>query len=87
VSRSARAFRRHAHEVLDRELDRAGARLALLPSDGKLAVEQVSARVAAALVDGILEEALKAPSVAQALVSIYGADPAWEPRAVSCPAD
>jgi hypothetical protein len=50
-------------------------------------VEQVTARVAAAVVDGILEEARKEPSVARAIFSIYGAEPAWEPRAASCPAD
>jgi hypothetical protein len=52
-----------------------------------LAVEQASAAVAAALVDGILEEARKEPSIARAIVSIYGSEPVWEPRAVSCPAD
>jgi hypothetical protein len=72
---------------LQHELERARTRLAQLPSEERLTVEQVSASVAAALVDGILEEARKEPSVAQAIASIYGAEPAWEPRAVSCSAD
>lgn len=87
MSHSTRALRRHSHEVLNHELDRARAQLARLPSEGRLAVEQASAAVAAALVDGILEEARKEPSVARAIVSIYGSEPVWEPRAVSCPAD
>lgn len=87
MSRSTRALRRHSNEVLDHELDRARPQLARLPSEGKVAVEQVSARVAAALVDSILEEARNEPSLALALVSIYGAEPSWEPRAVWCPAD
>lgn len=87
MSHSTRALRRHSHELLDHELGRARAQLARLPSEGRLAVEQVSATIAAALVDGILEEAEKEPSVARALVSIYGAEYVWEPRAVSCPTD
>ena len=50
-------------------------------------VEDVSARVAAALVDVVLERARADPILAQALASIYGPEQAWLPRAVSCAPD
>jgi hypothetical protein len=87
VSCGADAFHRHAEAVLAHELGRARGRLASLPWGRRLAVEELSARVAAALVEGVLEQARTEPSVAQALVSIYADQPAWEPAAVPCPAD
>jgi hypothetical protein len=86
MSRSARAFHRHAQAVLDNELHRARGRLAALPSDRRLAVENVTGRVAAALVEGVLEQARYEPSLAEALASIYG-DGLRELQAVPCPAD
>jgi hypothetical protein len=87
VTRSARAFHRHAEAVLDHELHHVRGRLALLPAERRLEVEEVSARVAAALVDGVLAQARAEPALAQALVSIYGHEPVWEPRAVLWVAD
>ena len=87
MTRSARAFHRHAEAVLDHELRRVRGRLALLPAERRLEVEEVSARVAAALVDGVLAQAHAEPMLAQALVSIYGRDRGREPRAAPCPAD
>jgi hypothetical protein len=87
VSRSARAFHRHAQAVLDHELRRARGRLGVLPRKRRRAVEEVSSRVAAAVVDGVLEQARIEPSLAEALVSIYDAESPWEPRAVPCVAD
>jgi hypothetical protein len=78
VTRSAHAFHRHAQAVLDHELRRARGRLSVLPPAHRLAVEQASARVASALVDGVLEHARKEPWLAQALVTIYQAEPARE---------
>jgi hypothetical protein len=87
MSRSTRAFHRHAEAVLDHELHRARGRLARLPAERRRAVEDVSVRVSTALVDCVLERARSDPSLAQALLSIYGAESAWEPRAVSYAAD
>ncbi len=87
MTHSARAFHRHADSVLDHELRRVRGRLALLPSARRLAVEEVSARVATALVDGVLAQARTEPTLAQALVSIYGSESTLEPRAATCPAD
>jgi len=50
-------------------------------------VEEASSRVTAALVDTLLDEARHEPALAQALVSIYGGELAWEPRAVLWVAD
>lgn len=74
MSRSARAFHRHAREVLEHELRRARGQLAPLPRERRLVVEEVTTRVAAALVDGVLEQARSEPALAQTLLSIYGAD-------------
>ena len=81
------AFHSHARSVLDHELHRARGRLTALPHDQRREVEEVSARVAAALVDGVLDCARGDPVLAAALASIYGAEPAWEPRAVLWVAD
>ncbi len=87
MSRSARAFHRDAQVVLEHELYRARGRLDRLPHERRLALEELSAHVAAAIVDSVLEQARREPSLAEALVSIYGQEPAWEPRAVSWVAD
>ncbi len=86
MTRSAHAFHRHAEAVLDHELRRARGRLAVLPAERRSAVEEVSARVAFALVNGVLEQARTEPSLAHALLTIYGAEPARDLR-VSCAAD
>jgi hypothetical protein len=72
MSGDARLFHRHAEAMLDFELRRARGRLAALPDERRLAVEELSAHVAAALVDGVLDQARSEPSLAQALASIYG---------------
>jgi len=82
MTSSARLFHRHAEAVLDFELRRARGRLAALPQERRLAVEELSGRIAAALVDGVLEQARSEPSLAQALASIYGDQPR-QVRAVS----
>jgi hypothetical protein len=87
MTRCGRAFHRHARFVVDHELRRAGGRLTSLPHAQRLAVEEVSARVAASLVDGVLDCARVDPVLAEALASIYGPEPEWEPRAVSCTPD
>jgi hypothetical protein len=73
--------------VLDFELRRARGRLAALPDERRLAVEELTGRIAAALVEGVLEHARTEPSLAQALGSIYGVDPKWELTTASCAAD
>jgi hypothetical protein len=87
VSRSDRAFHGHAQAVLEHELRRARKQLARLPEERRPAVEEVTAQVVAAVVDAIIEESRHEPSLARALASIYGAEPAWEPRVVSWAAD
>jgi len=87
MTHSARAFHRHAEAVVDHELRRVRGRLALLPAERRLEVEEVSACVAAALVDVVLAEARTEPTLAQALASIYGPERGWEPRAAPCPTD
>jgi hypothetical protein len=87
MTRSADAFHRHAEAVLDHELRRARGRLAVLPPARRSAVEDLSARVAFALVACVLEQARDDPCLAQALCSIYGAESMLEERAVPCPAD
>lgn len=74
MNRSARAFHRHAREVLEHELRRARGQLAPLPRERRLVVEEVATRVATALVDGVLEQARGEPALAQTLLAIYGAD-------------
>lgn len=68
---NAAAFRRHADDVVERELRRAQGRLAALPPDRREEVEELALRVAAALVDGVLEQARDEPRLAQALCRIY----------------
>jgi hypothetical protein len=87
VSRSERAFHGHAQKVLEHELRRARKQLARLPEERRPALEEVTARVVAAVVDSVIEESRREPSLARALASIYGAEPAWEPRVVSWAAD
>jgi hypothetical protein len=87
VSRGARAFHRHAQVVLDNELRRASGRLTEIPVESRLVVEEVSARVSAAVVEAVLRRAHDEPSLAQALASIYDREPLPELRAVSCVAD
>jgi hypothetical protein len=86
VSRGARAFHRHARVVLDNELRRHG-RLTEIPVERRLVVEEVSARVSAAVVEAVLRHAHDEPSLAQALASIYDGEPVPELRAVPCVAD
>ena len=87
MSHSDRAFHGHAQAVLDHELRRARKQLARLPEERRQAVEDVTARVVAAVVDSVIEESRHEPSLARALASIYGLEPAWEPRVVSWAAD
>jgi len=85
MTSNRRAFHRHARAVVDHELRRVRGRLATL--EERLAVEEVSVRVAAALVDDVLDRARADPILARALASIYGPEPPWQPRAVSCAPD
>ena len=82
-----RGLHRHAQAVLERELLRARKRLADLPDDGRSAVEETSARVVAAVANAVLDESRREPALARALTSIYGPEPAWEPKVFSWAAD
>jgi hypothetical protein len=84
---NGRAFHHHAQTVVDQELRRVRGRLATLQARERTAVVEVSASVAAALVDDVLDRARADPILARALVSIYGPEPAWQPKAVSCARD
>ena len=84
---NGRAFHRHAQAVVDHELRRVRGRLETLPPQERTAVEEVSARVAAALVDGVLGCANADPVLARVLASIYGTEPLWQPQAVPCARD
>ena len=87
MSPRERALRRHAQAVLEQELRRARKRLAELPDERCRAFEETTARVVAAVVDSVLDEARREPALARALASIYGPEPAWEPGVVSWAAD
>ena len=87
MTRSHRALRDHAEAILEHELRRAHKSLAGLPEERRSALEAEAARVVTALVDAIIQEARREPSVARALASIYGTEVAWEPRLVSWAAD
>lgn len=87
MSRRDRAFHCYAQAVLEQELLRARRRLAELPEERRSALELATARLVAAVVDSVLEESRREPALARALGSIYGPEPAWEPRAVSWAAD
>jgi hypothetical protein len=50
-------------------------------------VEDVSARVAAAVVDGMLDHARTEPLLAEALISIYSDEHVPEASAVTCLSD
>jgi len=65
------AFHEHSEAVLAREL----AQLKELPPDRRRRVERACAVVAAAVVEGILDEARREPRLAAALASIYGPEP------------
>jgi hypothetical protein len=86
VSRSDRAFHGHAQVVLERELRRARKQLARLPEERRPAVEEATARVVTAMVNSVIEESRREPSLARALASIY-AQPDWEPQVVLWAAD
>jgi glutamyl-tRNA reductase len=81
------AFRRHAEIVVDHELRRARGRLAGLQEDRRGEVEELALRVAAELVDSVLEQARDEPMLAQALRSIYGHGRSRELRALPCFSD
>jgi hypothetical protein len=87
VSRSDRAFHGHAQAILEDELRRARKRVAQLPEERRSVFEEESARIVAALVDAVIEASRREPSLAGALASIYGPEPAWELRVVSWAAD
>jgi hypothetical protein len=87
VTRGDRALRDHAEAILDHELRRARKSLAGLPEERRSALEEEAGRVIAAVVDSMIEEARGEPSLARALASIYGKEPAWEPRLVSLASD
>ena len=87
MTRSHRAFHDHAQAILEYELRRARKGLARLPEERRSALEEETARVVTAVVDSMIEEARREPSLARALASIYGIGPAWEPRLVSLAAD
>ena len=87
MTRGHRALRDHAEAILEHELRRAHKRLEGLPEERRSAVEDVAARVVAAVVDSIIEEARREPSLARALASIYVTEAAWEPRVLSWAAD
>ena len=87
MSRSDRAFHGHAQAVLEHELRRARKQIARLPEERRPAVEEVTARVVTEVVNSVIEESRHEPSLARALASIYGPEPAWEPRLVSWAAD
>ena len=87
MTRSQRALHDHARAILEHELRRARKGLARLPEERRSALEEEAARVIAAVVDSMVEDARREPSLAQALASIYGTEPGWEPRLVSLAAD
>jgi hypothetical protein len=87
VSPRDRALHRHAQAFLEQELLQARRHLAELPEERRSALEETTARVVAAVVDSILDESRREPALARALASIYGPEPAWEPRVVSWASD
>jgi len=72
MTSSGRAFHRYAQEVVGSELHRARRRLDVLASAERTAVEGVTATIASAVVDGVLERARHDPLLAASLASIYG---------------
>ena len=87
MTRTHGALRDHAEAILEHELRRARKSLARLPEDRRSGLEEEVARVTAALVDFMIEASREQPALARALASIYGTEPAWEPRYVSVAAD
>jgi len=84
MTRSGREFHRHAQEVGGSELNRARRRLDALASAERAAVEGVTATIASAVVEGVLDQARDDPLLAASLASIYGGS---EPGTVPCVAD
>jgi hypothetical protein len=66
------ALRRHADEVLRRELWRHRGVLVRLTPERRDAVEKLAVRTVAAAVEGIVEHARDDPRIAAALESVYG---------------
>jgi hypothetical protein len=62
-----RGFHEHAEAVVAHELAR-------VPEEQRARIAALCARVAAAIVEGVLEDARGEPRLAVALVSIYGSD-------------
>jgi hypothetical protein len=62
-----RAFHEHANTVVARELRR-------VPEEQRTRIAALCARVAAAVVEGVVEDAHEEPRLAAALASIYGSD-------------
>ena len=87
MTRGDRALHDHAEAILEHELRRAHKSLAGLPEERRSALAEEAARVIVAVVDSIIEESRREPSLARALASIYGTEAAWEPRLVSWAAD
>jgi hypothetical protein len=84
MTSSGRAFHRYAEEVVGSELHRARRRLDALASAERASVEGVTATIASAVVDGVLDQARYDPLLAASLASIYGGS---EPGAIPCVAD
>jgi hypothetical protein len=87
MTESGRAFRRHAQAVVGSELHRARRRLDELPAAQRTAVEDVTTRVATAVVDCLLEQARQEPLLAASLLSIYDRDVRVDAAAVPRAAD
>jgi hypothetical protein len=87
VSPRDRAFHGHAEAVLQHELLRARKLFAELSEERRSALEEAAADIVAAMVDSVLEDSRREPALARALDSIYGPEPAWEPRALSWASD
>jgi hypothetical protein len=62
-----RAFHEHANAVVARELRR-------VPEEQRARIAALCAGVAAAVVEGVVEDAHVEPRLAAALTSIYGSD-------------
>ena len=87
MTRGHRSLRNHAEAILDHEFRRANKSLAGLPEERRSALEEEAARVVAAVVDSMIQEARREPSLARALASIYGTEAAWGTEARLLAAD
>jgi hypothetical protein len=74
VSSVPDGLRTHAAAIAERELRRRGSTVASLSPEERARVEVLVSRIAAEVVEGVLEHARGAPAVASALASIYGAE-------------